>query len=262
MENQILSEDYRPALKAVQERSIRLSQPEVIEISPKKDSTGKSSAGGIIIAFVGKRGSKALDLVRKSAKDAAAAAKLVEMLQAQSKKIKPSTPKKAIGMMLKEDVFAELRYGGETLVQTLCVPEGAELDIEVFPYNGGSLPAKGFQLVERFVEGSNAALEMVLIKVNPVLTAAEKAALKLVPSTQWAKNVGLACGGCGDSYTAVAIMVVDVAVAVVLAVVGFQPDQLVKKLSAEELSKMSPTATANKLLQIKQDALIKSMKIN
>jgi hypothetical protein len=255
MRVQILAEDYRPVLEAVKGRLTRVTDLKVVDGTPAKGKDPTIGVEGLILAFVARRGSGVLDLVKKAATDLASATDLIGMVRRQSKKFKPVSLKQGIGLMLKEDVFAELRYGGETLVQTLFVPKGADFIFEEFPYNGGALAIEGFQLVERVRDGSDAALESIIVKINPTLSADEKAALKLVPSSQLGRNVGAACC-CGDSYTAIGVVVAAVVATALLTCL--RPVPLAETITKEELAKLGPAASARKLLEVRRAAIMKN----
>jgi hypothetical protein len=105
-----------------------------------------------------------------------------------------------VKLTVKQPIFADLRSGGERLQSGLFVPPGTDAIYLGYPYNGGPLPSRGFELVEHIADGStDVALEAIALKCDPVLTRAEAAALKIMPKDQIAKNIG-ASSDCDTTY--------------------------------------------------------------
>lgn len=254
MKDQILSEAYRPVLEEIRQRSVRSKKVKVIDYTPKSAQSTLIGHPGFVMAFVANKALGISKLVEQATKEKVAAERLKEMMEAQTKRFKKVSLQAGINMMVGSDVFAELRLGKETLVQTLFVPEGADYIFEEFIYNGGPLPKSGFEFVERVKEGSDAALECVILKINPVLSAAEKAALEKVPDIYLPQNLAAATC-CGDSYTAVGVVVLAVVATLTLTCLGSVSE--VKTIPKEELKALGPIASARKLLEVRQKAIMK-----
>jgi len=254
MDQQILGDLAKPILDSVYQRAVRTTKLKVIEYTPKAASESIVGAPGVILCFVARKGSDILKLAARATRDPKAAAELTKRNQAQTKKFTKVPLEKAVDMMVKGDVFAELRLGPEVLVQSLFIPAGADFVFEEFAYNGGPIPKDGFRLLERYKPGTSEALEAIILKGDPELTEAEMAALKSVPSDMWALNVSRPLC-CGDSYTAIGVVVLAVAVTLVVACAAAMPEP--KSLNASKIAKLGPAATARKLLEMRQAALLK-----
>src|SRR6266566_5905468 len=189
-----------------QARPIRLTNIEVID----KTSPAQNAFFGIpgtLTVFIARKGSAALHELREALKTGGEALKqLYRKVGEQAVQVERWTLEEAVQATIQAPVFAELRYGGATLAQGLSVPEGLDMTTVLFlPYNGGRLAQEGFILAERFKEGSDAALEALVVRVDPPLTEAEKAALQLVPPDQDINNVGLN-RWCDTTWIAVALV--------------------------------------------------------
>jgi hypothetical protein len=127
-----------------------------------------------------------------------------------------------VKLIEKAGVIAELRLATETLLQTIYIPEEITVYASSFAYNGGPLPEEGFLVIERFKDGVTDGLDVVILKINPVLNELEKSALSKVPKSQWAQNVGTD-PGCGDSLTATLAFAIGVTLCLAIACAFAQP---------------------------------------
>jgi hypothetical protein len=251
-----------------QARPIRLTNIEVVD----KTSLAQNAFFGIpgtLTVFVARKGSAALHELREALKTGGQALiQLYRKVGEQALQVERWTLEEAVQATIQAPVFAELRYGGATLAQGLSVPQGLDMTVLFLPYNGGRLAQAGFILAERFKEGSDAALEALVVRIAPPLTEAEKAALQLVPTDQDINNVGLS-DWCDTTWVAVAAvaaaaatpaahaLVTDALAAAALALIGFTSSALETHIPEETLRQLGPAASARKLLEMRREVLYK-----
>ena len=252
-----------------QARPIRLTNLEVVD----KTSLAQNAFIGIpgtLTVFVARKGSAALHELREALKAGGEALKqLYRKVGEQAAQVERWTLEEAVQATIQEPVFAELRYGGATLAQGLSVPEGLDMTTVLFlPYNGGRLAQEGFILAERFTEGSDAALEALVVRIDPPLTEAERAALQLVPVDQAINNVS-ANKPCDTTWVAVATVaavaatptVTDATVTtLVIEALGSRGAELADlepHIPEETLKLLGPAASARKLLEMRREVLSK-----
>jgi hypothetical protein len=101
--------------------------------------------------------------------------------------------------------------------------------------------------------------EAVALKCNPVLTAAETAALKAVPSAQAGLNIGAARLSCETTYLLVAALAVAAGTLVIALLTGTCGVALDLHLGEEEILKLGPGASARALLEMRRNALAKAV---
>jgi hypothetical protein len=170
--------------------------------------------------------------------------------------------------MAQAPVLADVRYGGNTLNAGITVPQNIDCAVAIFPYNGGRLAEDGFELVEYPKAGTSDRLEAVVVEVSPGLSAAETAALQLVPGSQLGRNIGVSLDCC-TTWWAVGFVTAGLAGAVALGaagaatlivVAGITAVQLGRatNLSDAEIKKLGPAASARELLQLRREALLQA----
>jgi hypothetical protein len=177
----------------------------------------------------------------------------------------------SLRLMADEPVFADVYYGGAPLNRGLFLPKGVELAVTILPYNGGRLTSDGFSLVEFYKEGSNEGLEGLVVRSDPPLTAAERAALRQVPAGERGRNVGPALPSCRTTWWAVGVVAATLATAAALQVAaaagvtwtgaiaitggmlrsGREPEHL----DPQEIAQLGPAASARRLLALRRDAI-------
>ncbi len=168
--------------------------------------------------------------------------------------------------MVNAPVLADVRYGGNTLNSGIFVPAKIDCAVAVFPYIGGRLSPQGFQLVEYPKDGSTERLEGVVVETSPELSAAELAALKLVPPAQLGRTIGTAIS-CRTTWWAVGLVGTGLATAATVgalaaatvigtaAVILFQMGKE-SHLSEAQIKKLGPAASARQLLALRREALL------
>jgi hypothetical protein len=255
-----------------QARPVRLTTIEVID----KTSSAQNAFFGVpgtLTVFIARKGSAALHELRQALNSGGE--DLLQLYRKVSEqaaaKVGRWTLEETIQASIQQPVFADLRYGGATLAQGLCVLQGLDMRILLLPYSGARLAPEGLILAERFTEGSDAALEALVVRVDPPLTPAEKLALQLVPADQ-AINTSEPFQtdvGSGDviaiALTVIAVAatpigvevatVTEVVVTVVNQVGGRAPSDPGRYMSEEMLKQVGPTASVRKLLEMRRDFL-------
>lgn len=250
---------YRPIVDEMARRPRRVSRLEVLRTEAPD---GLRPLPGTITVFYARPGTGGLDLVRAAVEGGPGAVeRLREELKRQHADRRPAPLERAVRMVTEADVFADIHYGGQVLSRAVFLPPEVDLAFHQFPYNGGRLAKEGFALVERYVEGTGASLEAIVLRSDPPLTDAERAALDQLPPEQLAENVGREVK-CGDHWTRVAVAVAVVVIAVVatilLACLSLAPERSIH-LTEEELEKLGPTASARKLLALRERFIAENM---
>jgi hypothetical protein len=252
-----------------QRRSIRTTRLDVVDNHPKGRSKNPVfGLPGTMTLVVGRKGSGALEEFRAALGEGGD--RLVQIQKKMAVKYEAlakqsQTADSAVKKLLAEPVIADIRYGGVVLNSGIHLPRGMDLAVGVLPYNGGRLAREGFTLVEHFKEGSDAALEAVVVEAAPDLSAAEKAALKLVPPDQLSRNVGTALS-CRTTWIAVTVvgatLVGIVAIgalnaATVIAIAAITAAHLAKPvhITDEQIAKLGPAASAREILAMRRKAV-------
>lgn len=242
---------FTAVILEAERRPVRRTSVEVIDNTPDPSMAEPSvGAPGTVTVFVGRKGSGALDRLRS----ALASGRDVRTQAEQA--LRGLTGGVARGpelarAMIEAPVFADLVYAGQVLNHGIFVPEGSDLVMAIFPYNGGRLAGEGFSLIEYYHEGSDAALEALVVQVRPPLSAAEQAALEKVPPDQDARNIGPA-RWCDTTWWDLAYLAVSVTFAVLCVVAAPSDDQ---RISDEQLERVDPTASARELLALRRSLL-------
>ena len=248
---------FRPLRLEVEKRAVRVTKLEVIKNTTKPESPAPLSFPGTVTVFIARKGTRALDEVRAAvAQGGESVQKLQQSLKKQFQGRREISVEEYVKRLPREPVFADIRYGGATLNSGVFLPKGLNLVAIAFPYNGGRLAPEGFALAEHYKDDSDTALEGLVVRTDPPLTEPEKAALRLVPSSQLSRNVGF-FDSCHTTWWAVFFVATAVAAtfAVACAVVS-APDT---HISEQELEKMGPAASARALLALRRQILEKAL---
>lgn len=256
-----------------QARPVRLTTIEVVDKTSSAQNTFFGVPGTLTV-FIARKGSDALHDLRQALNSGGK-----DLLQVYHKAVEQVTAKigswsleESVQATIQQPVFADLRYGEATLAPGLSVLPGLDLRILFLPYDGGRLAPEGLVLAERFIEGSNSALEALVVRVDPALTAAEKLARQLVPSdlvingaepfvTEAANGgdaVAIAVTVAAVAATPFGVEVVTVADVVVglVELVGFRaPVNLMPSVSEDMLKQLGPTASVHKLIEMRRKFL-------
>ncbi len=263
----IPNNEFLPAILEAERRPIRISQVEVIDHTEqfRPDILSLGSPGTMTV-FVGRKGTGAIEDVRDALARRGDITKVLLRLQRYTL---VRSDQALVELMIKQEIFADIRYGGEVLNRGIFLPEGFDLVLTVFPYNGGRLARDGFSLVEHYTEGSDGALTALVVQVSPALTGAERAALSLVPEDQLALNVGSALFCKHTTWWAVGVaataafgaaVAVTVGAAVAIAALGavVAPSEEVH-LTSEEINQLGPAGSARTLLARRHELLLRNL---
>jgi hypothetical protein len=246
---------FRAAILDGESRSVKTTKIDVIDVPPYK---GSSVGLGMMIAIIANKETKILTRLRSLLQGGEQGAKDAnEILSKTTTKKAPATSQEYVEMLIRQPVYADIRYGGETLNKGLFLPPGVDVITSVFPYNGGRLAPEGFSLVERFRDESKAGLEALIMRSAPNLTESEKTALLSVPSDQLVNNVGVA-SWCDTTWWAAAV--VALALAFPAATAAAATTLLMSKgesafnenLPDKEIQKLGPAASARSLLALRR----------
>ncbi|NIZ90051.1 hypothetical protein [Kineococcus rubinsiae] len=129
----------------------------------------------------------------------------------------------------------------------LVLPEQGDLAVIPCAYNGGRLPAEEFTLIEHLLDDSDDELEAVALRADPVLTAAEAAAVEQIGADQVELNIA-PNAGCSESMTAYAILIL-------IALAIMPVENPVDHLDEATLRELGPEKSARELMGIRQRAI-------
>lgn len=240
----------RPAAMEVEARPSRATPIEVLYYRPThSDYPGLLAKPGTVTLFVAKQGAAILPRVRRAVESGTDDDRVIAgQLTAQFRQRSMVSIEEAVATLLRQPVFATLRYGDRTLAQNLFAPDGLDACVVPMAYNGGYVDEHSFKLVEHFLPDSDERLEAVAVVHSPPLTPAERAALRAVPPDQreWSIGQPMAC------YAITAVTIVAVVIAATYACPGIvEPEAMPEK----EIKAIGPAATARKLLAIRRRVL-------
>lgn len=315
---QALIDLYEPLIEETQTRLVRSTRLEIIERTPSlQDPLSGIGVPGTLTIFITRKGSGRLDEVKAAVKEGGERAsdlvknlysqtatrrgisievvrtiirginnggqvsKLIDDLRNRPIVSKEASLEEVAQQIIAQPVFGHIQYGSSVLAQYVFVPEGTDIYVMTLPYSGGRLAREGFKLVERYKEGSDAALEALVVRANPFLTTAEKAALSQVPSENhvgpdvWCRTTawGIAAGAAGVGVAAAAAYGTACPEAAVAgaaaadAVYNYGAGDIVKPevfsthLSEEEIQKLGPMASVREMMQMRRDSLLANPKM-
>ena len=144
----------------------------------------------------------------------------------------------------------DVRYGPKELSRTLTLPEGAEVGLMVFPYNGGAIDDEDFMLIQYHQVGETVEYPTLLVKVPPDLTEVEIEAMRAVPSDRIGINIGEA--SCCPAVTALVLIAVALAThAGIWQEMGNQMNNV--HLSESQIERLGPLASAQELVAVRRE---------
>jgi len=182
-------------------------------------------------------------------------ADLARKLYLQYKRRKPVSLSRAVQTAVAQPVFGDVLHGGVCMMQNLFVPENMDVVFLPLPYNGGALA--DLVLVEHPVSEDVESLDVIALRHDPRLTAAERAAVDSVAALQSTLNVGYGPGpvACGTVLLTVAVVVEVAVVAVTFAITGKVSIEHIDHLGAGEIRKMGPNRAARELVAMRRQYL-------
>jgi hypothetical protein len=216
---------------------------------PKRADQIPATMPGTLTLFLARRGSSLLDEVRGVARaDRNSARRLSDRLRRQFAERKRVPLSEAVQQLVSQRVFAELRFGDRTVARNLFVPDDESVCVVTLPYTGAELVPDAFRLIEYSMSGADQSLDAVILKYDPPISAAERAALAAAdPSLP---NGGPVSGPCDADLVEAVVMVL--LYALLLKPGDFTADQHVAE---ERIREIGPNATARELMQIRREAI-------
>ena len=207
--------------------------------------------------FIARPGTRAMDELRAAlAKGQDAVAKLLGKYQKAASDRQQVSIDEAQKMMAASDAFASVVYGGREIAANLFLPKGVDLAAIVFPYAGGALASGGFTLREHVRDGSKGAIEALIVRSDPRLTLAEKAALRAVPRDQLGLNVGVAMA-CETTGYAVAALLVAAALLVIALMTAGCVASVDAHLDERRIKEIGDRASVRELLALRRDTILR-----
>jgi hypothetical protein len=205
---------------------------------------------GTVTLILGRSGSEtlgsALSLIKKKGKFDPPT---IKRIRASYEKREILDLSDAVGLMRSMPTIADLIGGRFTLSSNIFVPDDLDIVLIPLPYNGGDVSAVKFKLIQRHAtDVPPQTYESFLVRRAPRLTAAEAAALKLVPRDATDLNIGRA----GMCYAITMVAVVAVVMGATYACPGRRPDF---HLDDEDVKRLGPELTARTLIRLRRQAL-------
>lgn len=230
-------------------RLTRKSTPKVLTYKGKENIPLIQE--GSVTAFYAKRGSAMLKEIEQafSSNDSKSIDRVTKKIWADLDERKPYKLRKAKKVIAKESVLGEIRYGSKQLADNLVIPKGIDFGVVVFPYNGGELLDKDFELVEfNKYERLDNHLELILIKREPILTKEEMDALSAVPKDLLEMNISsFVCPG--FCVAIVLVITVITALGQACATAGNRVT-----LDIQDIKDLGPMASAQELLHLRRQS--------
>ena len=274
-------EVVQPLAVARQRRFRRTRRLEVVDHEKfgGPDATAFGSPGSFIV-FVARDQERMREAKAALKGGASAMERLVAKIDEQMAALKPASFDRIIQDVASSAAFGAITYAGATVADPLFLPPGLDLTAFMVPYNGGRLVRQGFSYVEYVEDPKTTGLSLFVLKTDPELSKAERAALAAVPDDMTNLNVGVAyeCTyttvmaavgavvlGAAGAY--IGRVVGGVVGAVGGAVVGAAIDRALvhglasrlslqaSSLSADELKRLGPELSAKQLLNARLDAM-------
>lgn len=242
------------AADELEERELRTSSIEIIDYVPSDPAQRILTPPGSIVVFVDRAGAPILDRIREvvlegTGEDVQLAQEIYDLFRTREK----VSYYRAYRLLREAESFATIRYGARTLATHVFPSSEAGLAAIENPYNGGRLAPEELTLVEHLVPGARGGLAAVAVRHMPALTEAERAAVDQVPDDQLEMNLTIRADCC-DSWTGFVEQLAQITHATAYCLVAGASEQDVP-LSAEEIERLGPTASARKLLNRRRDLL-------
>lgn len=156
----------------------------------------------------------------------------------------------AADAVLSSPMHFDVRYGTKVLSRTLTLPEGAEVCMVAFPYNGGDVDERHFAIDQYHRAGASVEYPTLVVVSPPVLSEIEREALEAVPQNQIGINIGEA--SCCPAVTALVLIAVALATnAGIWQEIGEQMNEV--HLSEAQIERLGPMASAQELVALRRE---------
>jgi hypothetical protein len=164
-----------------------------------------------------------------------------------------NTPLETADLLLKEPVYAELRYESKVIIPIMAAPERKPLGGMLIPYTGGPLHLDGFMYEEYRSNPEVHGLEVIVVAKEPNLSSLERAMLNKVAASE----LGLVLGtGHYGAFPAALIAVLLMTLTGTACLVGKDAMGAVR-LNEDEFLKVDPFANASKLLGLREQIILR-----
>jgi hypothetical protein len=156
----------------------------------------------------------------------------------------------AADAVLASPMHFDVRYGTKVLSRTLTLPEGADVCLVAFPYNGGDVDERDFALDQYHQVGETVEYPTLLVKVPPRLSEVELRAIEAVPIDQIGINIGES--SCCPAVTALVLIAVALATnAGIWQEMGDQMNEV--HLTEDQIERLGPMASAQELVALRRE---------
>lgn len=207
---------------------------------------------GSIMMFWGRPGSDTISRLEEAYRkgDEGALAEVHEIITRQMADEPIPTLDAAADAVLSSPMHFDVRYGTKVLARTMTLPEGAEVCMVAFPYNGGDIDERHFAIDQYHRAGETVEYPSLLVISPAVLSEVERAALEAVPADQIGINIGEA--SCCPAVTALVLIAVALATnAGIWQEIGEQMNEV--HLSADQIERLGPMASAQELVALRRE---------
>lgn len=169
----------------------RRGRPKVIDYEPRSEGASFVPPGSVTL-FMAPSGSPFLEEVAAafSKGDGGSITALQKKISDDGVGRKTVSFARSVRELTDARTYADLRYGSKTLAENLGLPNRIGFGIMSFPYNGGELDPREFELVEYVKNGIEEKLDAILVRRPPRLSRIEHEAIKAVPRDLLEVNIG------------------------------------------------------------------------
>lgn len=240
----------REAADEAERRNVSAKKLDMIDCKEPRAQAGEVLPPGTVTLVLARRGSeifkKALVSLRRTGNFDAETNKRI---RASYERRKVMALAEAVDLLRGQPTIAEVTGGRFTLASSLFVPEDLDLVLAPMPYNGGRLDDVPFTLIQRHAPGVDLQdYDAILVRRPPVLTAAERAALDLIPRNAFDLNLG-------RSAMCYAITAVAIVAVVIFATAACPHHQINLHLDDDDIKQLGPEMTARTLVNLRRQAL-------
>lgn len=244
-------------------RSYEHSTLEVLNYTPKKGSRVLLTAQGTATLFLSKKGDKFIKEINQFVKSKNGDEQTIaDKFKKQFEGLKELSLEEARIYHSKSAVISSLKYGNKTLVDSIFIPDNIKVLGVSFPYNGGQLENKNFQLFQYLKDATKQRIEGFIVIHEPKLTKAEADILKQLPANQFELNIGTNPVGFATALIAIAAAV-SLATGICcpqinenFVIPNYAYDPYDVHLPDNVIQQISVTAAASEILKIRRDFLI------
>jgi hypothetical protein len=255
----ILESSLQQLMLETESRPTALTRIPVVTMKPTKKAAAFLAFPGTLTAYVARKGSPILTEIREAVdggeEKIAATLRRLHSLTGRRQAMDLSD---AAHFVAKEPTIGEIRYGGRTMMMSLCLPDSVEVVVTAMPFNGGKIAADTLILAEYYKEDSPIRLEAIAVAHPPELTPAEKAALEQLPADEATHSIGppTRCYAlCAVAVAALVTVAATLCCSKRATDASWEAAERSARADSDQTMTLGPSATARRLLATRRRAL-------